>query len=448
MNAQFVQFDAVFDLVIDTLDMLGNIPKDATPVYLVRDLFGKVRISVSEDVRSHEPSTNALQTLAQMLHDALGAHGYPARDGVLFVDPELLHTLDDVAQEIRPGVYWADRLVTGHDWWTVGDALPERQAMRCTLYSIKGGVGRSTTAAVLAWHLARNGERVLIVDLDLESPGLTSAILDRELQPDFGVTDWFVEDLVGQGDHVAERMTAAPSWSHDLRGDVRVASAHGSEPGDYLAKLGRVYMDTDQSWTTRLARLLDGLEADFEPTLVLLESRSGLHDIAAATVTDLGAEVLLFATDSESTWSGYDMLFRHWQLRQLAGRIGERLSIVSALTPELDTEKYLEKFRETAFYLFQLRLYEQLDPNADPEGDFFSYDINDEHAPHNPLPIHWTRGLAAGTSLRNLERTTVGQAYSQFLDRFDELIRTSRAYRQSSTGFDADGHDGNNGDSR
>ena len=447
MNDQFVPFDEVVDRVIDTIDTLGDILSDAVPVYLVRDLYGKVRISVSEDVRSHEPSTNALRALAQLLYDALGAHGYPARDGVLFVDPELLRTLDDVAQKIRPGVYWADRLVTGHDWWTVADALPERQAMRCTLYSIKGGVGRSTTAAVLAWHLARKGERVLVVDLDLESPGLTSAILNHELQPDFGVTDWFVEDLVGQGDRVAERMTAAPSWSHELQGDVRVVPAHGSEPGDYLAKLGRVYMDTDKSWTTRLARLLDRLEADFEPTLVLLESRSGLHDIAAATVTDLGAEVLLFATDSESTWSGYDMLFRHWQLRQLTAKIGERLSIVSALTPELDTEKYLDKFRETAFYLFELRLYEQLDPNADPEGGFFSYDIYDEHAPHNPLPIHWTRGLAAGTSLRDLERTTVGQAYSQFLARFDELIRTGRALRQSSADFDAYGHNGNNGDS-
>ena len=448
MNDHFVPFDEVVDRVVDTLDMLGDIPNDATPIYLVRDLYGKVRISVSEDVQSREPSRNALQALAQMLHDALGAHGYPARDGVLFVGPELLHTLDDMAQEIRPGVLWADRLVTGHDWWTVGDTLPEGQALRCTLYSIKGGVGRSTTAAVLAWHLARKGERVLVVDLDLESPGLTSAVLNHGLQPDFGVTDWFVEDLVGQGDRVTEGMTAAPSWSHDLRGDVRVAPAHGSEPGDYLAKLGRVYMDTDQPWTTRLARMLDRLEADFEPTLVLLESRSGLHDIAAATVTDLGAEVLLFATDSDSAWSGYDMLFRHWQIRELTARIGERLSIVSALTPELDTERYLEKFRETAFYLFAHRLYEQLDPNADPEGDFFSYDLHDEHAPHDPLPIHWTRGLAAGTSLRNLERTTVAQAYAEFLDRFDELIRTSRLLRQSSTDVNSDGHNGNDGDAR
>jgi len=383
-----------------------------------------------------------------MLQDRLGAHGYPARDGVLFVGSELLRTLDDAAQEIRPGVHWADRLVTGHDWWTVGDTLPENRAMRCTLYSIKGGVGRSTTAAVLAWHLARRGERVLVVDLDLESPGLTSSILSHELQPDFGVTDWFVEDLVGQGDRVMERMTAAPPWAHELQGDVRVAPAHGSESGDYLAKLGRVYMDAGQPWTIRLARMLGRIEAHFDPTLVLLESRSGLHDIAAAAVTDLGAEVLLFATDSDSAWSGYDTLFRHWQTRRLTARIGKRLSIVSALTPELNTEQYLEKFRETAFYLFAHRLYEQMEPNADPEDDFFSYDLHDEHAPHDPLPIHWTRGLAAGASLYNLERTTVVQAYSQFLDRFDELIGASRALRRSVTEFDAGGDNGNDENSR
>ena len=317
--------------------------------------------------------------------------------------------------------------------------------MRYTLFSIKGGVGRTTTTAVLAWHLARKGERVLIVDLDLESPGLSSTVLDFELQPEFGVTDWFVEDLVEQGDHVIERMVVAPAWSHDFQGNVHVAPAHGRDPGDYLAKLGRVYMDTADAWTTRLERLLTRLEADYEPTIVLLESRSGLHDIAATTVTDLGADVLLFATDSESNWSGYDILFHHWQNRRLTAKIGERLSIVSALTPELDTERYLQKFRETAFFLFQNRLYEQLAPDDNFESDYFSFDIYDEYAPHDPLPIHWTRGLAAGTSLRNLERTTVSQAYTQFLEKFDTLAANNLAYKKSwlafhkASGFDDNG---------
>src|ERR1700740_3747544 len=41
-----------------------------------------------------------------------------------------------------------------------------------TFYSYKGGVGRTMALANVAWILASNGKRVLIVDWDLESPGL------------------------------------------------------------------------------------------------------------------------------------------------------------------------------------------------------------------------------------------------------------------------------------
>ncbi|WP_322761650.1 KGGVGR-motif variant AAA ATPase [Frankia sp. Cr2] len=41
-----------------------------------------------------------------------------------------------------------------------------------TFYSFKGGVGRSMCVAQVAWILASNGKKVLVVDWDLESPGL------------------------------------------------------------------------------------------------------------------------------------------------------------------------------------------------------------------------------------------------------------------------------------
>ena len=41
-----------------------------------------------------------------------------------------------------------------------------------TFYSFKGGVGRSMALANVADILARRGLRVLVIDFDLEAPGL------------------------------------------------------------------------------------------------------------------------------------------------------------------------------------------------------------------------------------------------------------------------------------
>ncbi len=426
MSGSFVSFDDVRRLAVELLKK-ETVPDGVRSLYLVRNLFGKVRLSAPEAVEEDESCRDALGRLAKRLGEALGAHGHPPGSAVLFVEPALLDELGETVQEIDglDGAYWVDLLMTGGDWWTVSPPKrPRGRSRRCTLFSVKGGVGRSTTAAVLAWRLARAGERVLVVDLDLESPGLSSAVLDPRTQPDFGVADWFVEDLVGQGERVIERMTAEPSWSRDFDGEAHIAPAHGSEPGEYLAKLGRVYMGhAGKSWGKRLGDMLSRLEERHAPTFVLLESRSGLHDVAAAAVTDLDADVLLFATDSESTWTDYGILFRHWRDLGLATAIRERLSIASALTPELDTERYLQGFRQRAWDLFREHLYDEVDSSSRP-GDEFSFGLDDDDAPHRPAPILWNRGLAAGASLRDPEKNTpaVRQAYTMFLNWFDEGV--------------------------
>ena len=429
MRDGFVLFDDMWDRVSRVFSEFPGELSGAGRVYLIRDLRGMVRLAASEEAETPD-TCRVLNRLARQLQETLGPHGYETGEGVLFVLPEMLADLDEGAREIHPGVYWAERLVTGRDWWTVSAPRRPTGADRYTLYSVKGGVGRSTTAAVLAWHLARSGESVLVVDLDLESPGLSSAMLDPSARPEFGVTDWFVEDLVEQGDHVSEGMVAAPAWAKKLAGDVRVVPAHGREPGEYLAKLGRVYMDTfNVPWTARLDRLLRRLEEKYQPSIVLLESRSGLHDIAAATVTDLGAHVLLFAVDEEGHWTDYGMLFRHWQTQGLAPSIRERLSFVSALTPETETERYLHRFRKRTWKLFRDYLYDAPGP-ADGSKEGYSFDLREEGAPHEPIAIQWARAYAPGPVLNDWHLASVQEPYAEFLARFDKLLAGGRNGRQ------------------
>src|ERR1039458_6563832 len=49
-----------------------------------------------------------------------------------------------------------------------------------TFYSFKGGVGRSMALLNTAYTLAGRGRHVLIMDMDLEAPGISSFLLNQK----------------------------------------------------------------------------------------------------------------------------------------------------------------------------------------------------------------------------------------------------------------------------
>ena len=75
------------------------------------------------------------------------------------------------------------------------DAAPANGRI-ITFYSYKGGTGRSMAVANVAWILASNGCRVLVIDWDLEAPGLhryfRPFLIDPELSSPPGLIDFFV----------------------------------------------------------------------------------------------------------------------------------------------------------------------------------------------------------------------------------------------------------------
>src|SRR5687767_9721330 len=62
-----------------------------------------------------------------------------------------------------------------------------------TFYSYKGGTGRSMALANVAWILASNGYRVLVVDWDLEAPGLHRYFAPFLLDPDLVEADGVID---------------------------------------------------------------------------------------------------------------------------------------------------------------------------------------------------------------------------------------------------------------
>jgi hypothetical protein len=400
-----ITFDEILPLLEKIFQQHQDNIASIKPVLVNRDLNGRVRLIVDEKLLENVSATKTLVSIAQELEKELGAHAFPVQQAILY-ESDLISSihLDSTLQiEGIDDVYVKDRLATEGDWSTIS---PQSTVVpRVVFFSIKGGVGRSTALAATAWALAESGKRVLVLDLDLESPGLSSSLLPEDRRPTYGIVDWLVEDLVNNESAVFENMVATSELSHN--GEILVVPAHGAKAGEYIAKLGRVWMPKvgkdgiQESWTRRLSRMLRQLESRWSPDVVLIDSRSGIDEISSACLTDLSATtILLFAIDGDQTWSGYNILFRHWRMSGVVRQIRERLQVVGAMVPEIGSEEYLEELLERAWDSFSEELYDEVPAGAiASEDEVWSFDQADVSAPHYPWPIRWNRGFAALKSL-------------------------------------------------
>lgn len=399
----------------------------AEEVTLVRDLRGRIRAVLP----ARPESVEKLVAFESALSASLGAYGFGSGRAILFANElgESSALFTERRLLIAPDglrVYLLDRQIIGQDW--MRDTMSRQTSNpRVTFYGIKGGVGRSTALVNWAWHLAEQGKKVLVFDLDLESPGVSSSLLPISHLPDYGIVDWFVEDGVGQAATIESEIFGISPLAQGLSGEIQVVPAYGIKTGDYLPKLARCYSEFSGgdtvSWAERLQKMVEQLEKHLNPDVVIFDSRAGLHDIAAVLATRMDADTLLFAIDSPQTWTGYTLLFKHWHNHPQVTSFRERLQIIASMVPETGRDDYLQSFKEHAWDLFREHLYDQ---TAAEDIDAFSFDLDDEAAPHGPVPIFWHRALQEfNPSEGGIDTKTAAEALGTFFEQADRLLATS-----------------------
>jgi len=283
--------------------------------------------------------------------------------------------------------------IVGQDWLRPPAAPVTGLPPVVVFASHKGGVGRSTALSVAAAAFSREGFNLLVVDLDLEAPGL-GAILLPEL-PRFGALDYFVESgLTDVDDAFLDQMIAVSSLTEG--GLVNVVPAVGTEsngtPQNVLGKIARSYverMDEDDhtvSFLDRTRSLITRLCSRASYDAVFIDARAGLNEATAAAVLGLGAEILLFGVDTPQTFSGYRFFLAHLQ-RFRPSESGEgdwRYRIRMVHSKSQAGAKAQADFRTRAFELFSETLYDE-ENGIDEKA--FNFDYDDATAPHYAWPI-------------------------------------------------------------
>lgn len=247
--------------------------------------------------------------------------------------------------KITPPATWEAAVSMVESGQTVERTTESRKPRRVVFYSYKGGVGRTTALVHTAFHLARSGQRVVVVDLDVEAPGLHAALprpdgtpvkaglvdylWERQVKPfepttgeglDFGLVEgscggrhaisYVVEDLVS-------------------RAQIQVIPA-GAVGVEYVRRLSTLSSQdaltrNDDAWSLFEKELAEQLE----PDVLLIDSRTGLGDWGGLSVLRLADEAFLVLYPSDQNGEG--IRFVREMVRGLGGA---KMHLVLSPIPE------------------------------------------------------------------------------------------------------------------
>lgn len=410
--AQFMHFDEARRATAETIrEWLSR--NENTEALLLVDLFGKLRVVLS-------PEGDA-ETLGAQLQEVAG----PLWTGET-LQANQLHDVNRKIFEQAWGEARSDedesrlRILERHrsrTAWFSGPINPPWKAPEegppiVVFYSFKGGLGRSTLLASFAVQRARAGERVCVVDMDLDSPGVGRLLsADREgLTAPWGVVDFLLEhrlpdvpfnDYWHRCDRVAET------------GEIRVMPS-GRLDEEFADKLARVDLEEAPSaHESGLWQLLQRTRDELKPDWILLDARTGISEPAGQLLSGVAHLHVLLGTFQEQSWQGLDrVLDRLGKDRILVGQSQAEVLLVQAMVPVAEPGRWAkEAFAGRAEETFEERYYADIDSDSD-----IFWTVDDKQgvdAPHVPVPVEYEARLASFSDIEDVVDALVSGAYAE-----------------------------------
>jgi cellulose biosynthesis protein BcsQ len=190
--------------------------------------------------------------------------------------------------------------------------MQNHQATIVTFYSYKGGVGRSMALANVAWALAEKYNRkVLVIDWDLEAPGLHRFFALEDGDIERGLIDLLYDykDLLkGAPQSLPERLVDVGKYIRPVEqfkggGSISLLAA-GRQDKMYARRINEFSWDEFYAkWHGFgfIEHLKQELKTFDDTDIILVDSRTGVTDIGGICTLQLpDAVVLLFALNEQN----------------------------------------------------------------------------------------------------------------------------------------------------
>jgi MinD-like ATPase involved in chromosome partitioning or flagellar assembly len=219
-----------------------------------------------------------------------------------------------------------------------------------TFYSYKGGLGRTLLVAWAARRLARDGQSVVAIDLDLEAPGLHYKLgLDAKTELGPGLVD-----LIGR----FQRGEAPPTSIRDLlipvpgARQVWLLPAGPRDSRTYLRALAAVsweglFRGESPQGPRFFTWLKESISKDPSPDHLLIDARTGITEMGGAALAVMADQILaLVGTSPEGLDGTRSVLQSVAEFSNAVHRPVPRLGLVLSRIPWLHREEEIQQLRE------------------------------------------------------------------------------------------------------
>lgn len=255
-----------------------------------------------------------------------------------------------------------------------------------TFYSYKGGVGRTTSLALTASYLAKQGKNVFVVDCDFEAPGLLNFFNSSQSENNrSGLVEYLNDKTFSSKIKLKDYVFGIES-TYSGEGSINLISAGNilfdfKNVLSYLEGIAKIDLQGD-SLQSILSKLIDDINNEYSPDVILVDSRTGFNNIFGA-LAGISTHIVFLGGDDIQNQPGVEYTSNIINKNKISSSI--ILSIINSNFSKRfeNFNKYISSLFEQenkpdTFYFNRLDVLEKIGTeNEDPSdlNDFLNGDI-------------------------------------------------------------------------
>ena len=368
-------FDKIKNDIIDFSKTLS----DFESIFIVRNIYSRFAIYIVA-----KTTKNSKINFPEELNKQIDTIEFINETEDNFIFQDLMKSSENVSGNI----YFSERHIENTNWF-IQDSYKLKTPVT-SFYSFKGGVGRTTATILTALLLARQGKKVMIIDFDLEAPGLASIFANQNddaqsLLSVKGFVDFLIDfesnerdlDKINLDDYYFKKNEQALVGTQG--GELIIVpaiSTDSNSSSSYINKLSKTNIKFTDSKGYIPDLFLKKMEEKLNPDHILIDTRTGINDVGGLVFNRYAQTIFLLFYGNQQNMFGLESI-----LPELT-KLNEKEIKFYLINSPVPLDENVAK-EERGYYVE--RSYEIFSKNYYNE-DYFPSQF-DETAEHYPIDI-------------------------------------------------------------